>query len=719
MMKKRLASCLISIRVFSAVVLLVLFPAATFAASQTKTAGTVTDPSATWSDESGSGLTVDAGSSDNYQVSYNATGRDDLILTNFGFTDSEIPAYATITGIIVTREGHGTGNPAAREYRIGLTKNASDLVGDRKPDQALPKNESGEDAEGSVDVGSATDKWGTTWTPAEIKDTNFGVLISDNDASASPILFDQIQVTVHYALPLYRSVGTDGDPLASGASNGLNISGSTATFNTGLPNKIGVGDVIEYDYNNSGSVNKLAFIHGRISATQYTVKDKDGGDPTATTAEDNDWEIHRAYTSLENWQSGAENGNITEPAEDDVNPNKDLTSANTIMMVACYGDGEDTTGAYIDSWTTSADNYIKIFTPFWNTEVGTSQRHDGKWNDTSAYRISMKGDWIGVIGILERYVRIDGLQIDSDATYNNQSIGLKVDDGNSDAAAEIHISNSIFRMSTASEPSSQAFGIGIGNFVGTNSDYVFKVWNNIIYGYKANSGSAGICMYAGQNGTVYAYNNTCVGEGDGVTADGIAVYNNVLFYAKNNISIDFTDPYNGSFVAGPDSTNNLSDASDAPGDNPVNGEPTFVSKAGDNYHLDSGDTVAKDEGADLSSDTDHPFVSDIDMGARSGTWDIGADEEGVSGDPTAVTMISFTAKGNGSTVVVDWKTGEESDNFGFNLYRAQGPEGPFTKLNDGLIPARAFPMGGGVYTYEDTDTIPGELYYYRLEDVDV
>ena len=46
---------------------------------------------------------------------------------------------------------------------------------------------------------------------------------------------------------LYRSVGTTATALASGNCNALTISGSTATFGSGLLNSIGVGDVIEYD----------------------------------------------------------------------------------------------------------------------------------------------------------------------------------------------------------------------------------------------------------------------------------------------------------------------------------------------------------------------------------------------------------------------------------------------------------------------------------------
>src|SRR3972149_10837855 len=198
------------------------------------------------------------------------------------------------------------------------------------------------------------------------------------------------------------------------------------------------------------------------------------------------------------------------------------------MMLACYGDGEDTTSAYIDAGTTGPNNYIKIYTPKNPNEVGTSQRHDGKWS-TSAYRISQDGSYFAPIGIVEQYVRIDGLQINSNLEVGGQLAGIQVGDGNSDAAVEIHISNSIFRM-TATPPTT-AYGIGaLNNFdTADNSLYVSKIWNNIIYDYTSASGGA--CFYAQNYGTVYAYNNTCVG-GSGALR-GIARWDNVDFYAKN------------------------------------------------------------------------------------------------------------------------------------------------------------------------------------------
>jgi len=150
--------------------------------------------------------------SDDSHATYDNNQQDDLRLTNFGFS---IPAGSTIDGIVVTREGYGDGpTEAKRQFRIGLTKDGSTLAGTRKIDQPLPITED------TVDIGNATDLWGTTWTVAEINATTFGVLISDNDAKADEIGFDYIEVTIHYTPGVIEKSVTQGITLSGGVTKG-------------------------------------------------------------------------------------------------------------------------------------------------------------------------------------------------------------------------------------------------------------------------------------------------------------------------------------------------------------------------------------------------------------------------------------------------------------------------------------------------------------------
>ena len=72
-----------------------------------------------------------------------------------------------------------------------------------------------------------------------------------------------------------------------------------------------------------------------------------------------------------------------------------------------------------------------------------------------------------------------------------------------------------------------------------------------------------------------------------------------------------------------------------------------------------------------------------------------------------------------ASVVIDWSTASELNTAGFNLYRSESPDGPFSKINDNLIPASPDPLTGGSYSYTDKNVSPGRTYYYQLEDVEI
>jgi hypothetical protein len=86
---------------------------------------------------------------------------------------------------------------------------------------------------------------------------------------------------------------------------------------------------------------------------------------------------------------------------------------------------------------------------------------------------------------------------------------------------------------------------------------------------------------------------------------------------------------------------------------------------------------------------------------------------------TAVTLASFTARGEGSSVVMEWETAQEVNHLGFELYRSVSRSGPFVKLTDKVIPGLGSSVQGQAYRFEDNDVSRGELYYYRLEAIDV
>ncbi len=89
--------------------------------------------------------------------------------------------------------------------------------------------------------------------------------------------------------------------------------------------------------------------------------------------------------------------------------------------------------------------------------------------------------------------------------------------------------------------------------------------------------------------------------------------------------------------------------------------------------------------------------------------------------PTAVELKSFTARGVNKAVYLAWETASETDNLGFNLYRATAIDGKKTKLNAELIPSLVPPGStvGASYSYLDTAAEKGVRYYYWLEMMDI
>ena len=86
---------------------------------------------------------------------------------------------------------------------------------------------------------------------------------------------------------------------------------------------------------------------------------------------------------------------------------------------------------------------------------------------------------------------------------------------------------------------------------------------------------------------------------------------------------------------------------------------------------------------------------------------------------TLITLSTFTAAPSHDKVIIRWTTDAEIDNAGFNLYRADGEDGEYVRINDDLIPAQGSPSQGADYEFTDNNVQNRQTYWYMLEDVDV
>ncbi len=86
--------------------------------------------------------------------------------------------------------------------------------------------------------------------------------------------------------------------------------------------------------------------------------------------------------------------------------------------------------------------------------------------------------------------------------------------------------------------------------------------------------------------------------------------------------------------------------------------------------------------------------------------------------PLAVTLQNFSARSDVGAILATWETTSELNNQGFNLYRSTEPTKPQDLLT--FIPAQAPGSAQGfAYEWPDLDVVPGQTYFYWLEDIDL
>jgi hypothetical protein len=116
--------------------------------------------------------------------------------TNYGFA---IPAGATINGITVTigrmSSSNGGGN-SINDVDLNLLKAGVIVGGDKAVATDWPIT-----TITAASYGGTADLWGTTWTPAEINASNFGVslsVVNQSSSSTRTASVDYMQITVNY-----------------------------------------------------------------------------------------------------------------------------------------------------------------------------------------------------------------------------------------------------------------------------------------------------------------------------------------------------------------------------------------------------------------------------------------------------------------------------------------------------------------------------------------
>jgi hypothetical protein len=130
-----------------------------------------------------------------------------LDATGFGFS---IPATATIVGIYAEIERSASNSSSLDDEDVVLLKAGVASTSDYANANDWP---TWDDVE---DYGGSSDLWGTTWTPAQINASNFGLRLrvdNDNPDSARTAYVDHMELTVYYRPVPTTSLGVSGTNL--------------------------------------------------------------------------------------------------------------------------------------------------------------------------------------------------------------------------------------------------------------------------------------------------------------------------------------------------------------------------------------------------------------------------------------------------------------------------------------------------------------------------
>lgn len=455
------------------------------------------------------------------------------------------------------------------------------------------------------------------------------------------LLFLFLPAIVFGQTHIHRSIQNNTSAIwTSGGTITFTITGDTiATFSSPAPDSIGRGVAIEYDSTGSSSIKAICFIKYRISSTQFGVQRFNGSNPAPASATTT-WNMFHAYTTVANWQVGTENTGINATVR-----NFDAHTATGLNIdarseswhIACYAGSETVSSADLfDDINTSSTERFELYSPCGTKFVGASQRHSGILTGR-CFRFSSTGNGIVTnddAGTrVAQHFDITGIQFKVTGTSGGYALSLN----QVNEACDITITDCIF---AGSDSVSTVGTVHVGLYwTGATAGSSLKVKNCLFYGWKtagATTREGGLMNICAASTTTTLINN-CTFYKNEVSLLRLNVGN--TFTVKNTIVNRTADGFNG----GIGGNNNVSDISSDCGSctASITGTVAFTSQSTGDFSLQSGDTVAKDAGADLSGDT-LPVTTDIKNYTRTGTYDVGAFEQGAaaSGCSTETDAVS-------------------------------------------------------------------------------
>lgn len=265
-----------------------------------------------------------------------------------------------------------------------------------------------------------------------------------------------------------------------------------------------------------------------------------------------------------------------------------------------------------NSGRTILDGNVTDPTRYWKVTVDASARHNGTYTTSGAYRFeeATNGECVSIRDDHARFYwaqfKVSGT---AGVTFDAFSF-LSITSG----ANQYYIENCIFVGSFGGSADCQALYASGTNANINVSNCLFTDW--------VRGTSSSYVMLNGGTGVVRFYNCTMINCWRALRngSSGSMVAKNVIASGADTGSV---------FISVTADYCVTNDGSTSGGTGNKTGTPTYIGAP--NYHLADADTVARRSGTDLSGDASYPISIDIDGTTRTGTWDIGMDQDADDG----------------------------------------------------------------------------------------
>lgn len=309
-------------------------------------------------------------------------------------------------------------------------------------------------------------------------------------------------------------------------------------------------------------------------------------------------------------------GDYTALVSAEAGENDNLVTANEQITFNCSGTNADVTPTLFDGWTVDATRFPLIR----GNWAGTAE-------DTTKYRlfISSGSSDLKIIDVKIKNISIENLQIK--VTKTGSGVGYCVTSNAAPANSSLTIKNCLLMAGTGTNQ--RTYGVFYWTPTGGGT-HTLNIVNNIISGHNTapSNTAAGVetwAWYASTGLNSYIYNNIFYNNLFGIRTALLSGSNTSNI--KNNIANNNTTDYSSNGGATNTGNNNIDEDGTAPGENSITATVTFTDIANGNFSLAIG-SAGINQGADLSSDPNYPFNTDIigTLRPQGSSWDIGAFE---------------------------------------------------------------------------------------------